>query len=112
MKKDKIELQKEALNRATQNISMMNYPEIFRSFIERGIPEDDIIPRENVLTYNAWLAVGRQVKKGEHGVRVLTWIQTSKDILDEQTEEIKNETHRRPHSATVFHISQTQPVGT
>ena len=64
----------EALSRARGNTSGLNYQTIFAGFMARGIPSSEIIPRENVLTYKAWQAIGRQVKKGEKGVRVTTWI--------------------------------------
>jgi hypothetical protein len=69
----------------------------------KGIPEDQIIPRVNVFSYNAWKANGRQVRKGEHGVKCLTFItKTGKNGREE----------RRPWTVTVFHVSQTEPVGT
>ena len=68
------ELQQEALSRAVSGQSVCNYREIFAGFMARGIPEEDIKPRENVFTYNAWRALGRQVRKGEHGVKCLTFI--------------------------------------
>ena len=45
----------------------------------------DILPRENVFTYHAWRALGRQVRRGEHGVKVTTWIPTERKELDEKT---------------------------
>jgi hypothetical protein len=60
----------EALSRATSGLSMSNYPTIYGGFMEKGIPESEIKPRENVFTYNAWRALGRQVRRGEHGVKV------------------------------------------
>jgi hypothetical protein len=64
----------EALSRATTGLSMSNYPTIYSGFMEKGIPELEIKPRENVFTYAAWRALGRQVRRGEHGVKVLTFI--------------------------------------
>ena len=96
----------ESLTRAVQGQSFSNYPAIIHGFMARGIPESEIIPRENVFTYNAWRALGRQVRKGEHGVKVLTFITTSK--TDKQTG--KEEVSRRPWSSTVFHVSQTDVI--
>jgi antirestriction protein ArdC len=95
----KTEHQQEALTRARSGNSAMNYQAILAGFTARGIPTGDIIPRENVLTYNAWQAINRQVKKGEKGVKVISWIKTT----DKSGLEIT-----RPTSATVFHISQTE----
>jgi N-terminal domain of anti-restriction factor ArdC len=97
----------EALARATTGLSMSNYPTIYGGFMEKGIPESEIKPRENVFTYNAWRALGRQVRRGEHGVKVLTFIDCQK--RDEETGQLK-ERFRRPFSTTVFHVSQTDEI--
>ena len=89
-------------------MSFLNYGAIYEGFAEKGLPESDIEPRVNVLTYLAWRAVGRQVRKGEHGVQVLTWISLP-DTLDEETGEIIKG-GQRPKTATVFHVSQTDPI--
>jgi hypothetical protein len=94
-----------ALSRAASGVTMSNYPAIFAGFTEMGIPESEIKPRENVFTYNAWKALGRQVRKGQHGVKVLTFI----DVTKEDKETGEKNTHRRPWHTTVFHISQTEP---
>ena len=96
----KTDTKAEALNRAATGISLTNYPMILAGFIQKGIPADHIKPRENVFTFNAWKALGRVVKKGEHGVRVVVWIETEKN----------GEKARRPWSAIVFHESQTKPL--
>jgi antirestriction protein ArdC len=95
----KTEHQQDALNRARSGNSMLNYQAILAGFTAKGIPAADIIPRENVLTYNAWQAIGRQVKKGEKGIKVISWIKTTDKTGAESM---------RPISATVFHISQTE----
>lgn len=100
------QMQNEALARARGNESASNYPAIFEGFMERGIPEDEIHPRENVFTFHAWRALGRTVKKGEHGVHITTWIVCDKK--DDAGEVI--DTFKRPKSATVFHITQTQAL--
>jgi len=97
--------QEEALNRALTGISAANYDAIFNGLIEKDIPPDQIKPRENVFTFNAWKALGRTVCKGQHGVKVTTWITcTKKDAKTDQ------DTYKRPKAATVFHISQTKPI--
>jgi len=75
---NQVALQQEALDRATSGESMSNYPALFDGFIEKGIPEEDIIPRVNILTFHAWKAKGRKVKKGQHGVKLLTWVSMTK----------------------------------
>lgn len=101
----KRETQLQALSNATANLSTANYPAIFVGFMAKGIVQDDITPRVNVFTYNAWLAKGRQVRRGEHGVRVTSW--AASERKDENGAVVVS---RRPVSTTVFHISQTDAV--
>jgi hypothetical protein len=98
------ELQQEALSRATQGDSMANFAAIYAGLMAKGIAESDISPRVNVLTFHAWRAKGRSVKKGEHGVKVTTWI----PVKDKDTGEV---TGKRCKTAVVFHISQTCELG-
>lgn len=95
--------QQEALQRAENGQSLMNYGAIIDGFTERGIPAIEISPRENIFTFNAWKAKGRFVRKGEHGVKIVTWI--SKTRRDEETGEER--VSRYCTNSTVFHISQT-----
>ena len=104
----KQELRAEALSRAQGGQSWANFPAVFQGFMEKGIPESEIRPRENVLTYHAWKALGRHVRRGEHGVRVVTWIETAAKLDSETGREIRK-AGRRPWSAVVFHVSQTEP---
>ena len=103
-------MQQEALSRARTSFSMANYVPIILGFVEKGIPEADISPRENVFTYHAWRALGRQVRKGEHGVKVTTFVPMKRKERDKATGEEKTIESRRPTSATVFHVSQTDPI--
>jgi antirestriction protein ArdC len=99
-------VQQEALARAVNGQSLTNYVPIIEAFKARGIPESEILPRENVFTYTAWQALGRQVRKGEHGVKILTWLHKSK--INKATGE--EESYTMPWSVTVFHVSQTDKV--
>ena len=103
------QMAQEALERATTGQSMSNYPAIYQGFMERGIPENAILPRENVFTYHAWRARGRQVERGQHGVKVVTWI-TVTEKTDKATGEVVKKAGRICRSTTVFHVSQTAPV--
>ena len=98
------EIQAQALSNAVTGQSLANYTAIYQGFEAKGINPADIILRENVFTYNAWRALGRQVRKGEHGVKVCTWI-TCKDKTDPDNPSA----YKRPKTTTVFHISQTEP---
>jgi antirestriction protein ArdC len=107
------EMQQEALSRAASGASLSNFPAIIHGFMAKGIAEADILPRENVFTYHAWRALGRQVRRGEHGVKVTTFVPMEKKTgeIDADTgTEKKASIGRRAWSATVFHISQTDPI--
>ena len=101
------ERQAEALSRARTGQSWSNFPAIIQGFVSRGIPESQIQPRENIFTYHAWRALGRQVRKGERGVRVITYIQRDEKTENPDTGEVKVRTYSLPRSVSVFHISQT-----
>ena len=101
------EMQQEALGRATGGQSLTNWPAIFHGFMAKGIPEEQIKPRENVFTFHAWRALGRQVRRGEHGVKVITYVPMTKKDKDSGE---KKEIGARPWTSTVFHISQTDPI--
>src|ERR1700693_5114826 len=98
----------EALSRAISGQSFTNFPAIFQGFAAKGIPESEIRPRENVFTFDAWKALGRVVRRGEHGVKVVTFIERQSKETDPDTGERK--IIRRPWTTTVFHVSQTDPL--
>ena len=98
----------EALSRATTGQAVTNYPAIFAGFMDRGIPESEIRPRENVFTFEAWRALGRHVRRGEHGVRIMTYVPVP-ETRDDATGEVTRAAGRRPRTAVVFHVSQTDP---
>ena len=106
----KTEMQVEALERARASQALTNYSAIYQGFMAKGIAEADIKPRENVLTFHAWKALGRSVKRGQHGVKVVTFIECSANERDAATGEDQSVSYRRPHTTTVFHISQTEPT--
>ncbi len=54
---DKQLQQLESLNRAKNGDSLANIPAIISGFSKKGINPNEIIPRENVFTYNAWKAL-------------------------------------------------------
>lgn len=103
MKMTKEEIAHNALRNAVEGQSFANYPAIIEGFAAKGIPVEEIRPRENVFTYNAWHALGRFVRKGEHGVRVATRVEY--EVKDKETGEV--ERRSRPSGTTVFHVSQT-----
>lgn len=116
MRASREQIQQEALSRAASGQSFTNWPAILNGFTAKGIPETDIRPRENVFTYHAWRALGRQVRRGEHGVKVVTFVAvkgkgeaTEEAATNDSTNKPKRG-FRRPWTATVFHVSQTEPV--
>lgn len=90
----------EALDRARNGSSVTNEMRVISGFTARGIAREDIKPRENCLSYGAWQALGRQVLKGQRGVKVLTM------VMKEDEKGIKRKVWRE---ASVFHVSQTLP---
>ena len=104
---EKMERAQDALERARSGDVNSNYGPIYAGLMEKGIAPEDIDPRVNVLTFAAWPALGRHVKKGEHGVKIVNWIQIA-GKLDPAT---GKETGGRsfPRTTSVFHISQTEP---
>lgn len=102
----KQELATNALMNAVKNNSEANYQAIFEGFEEKGIDPEAIEPRVNVFTFNAWLALGRAVKKGEKGVKILTVVEGA--TIDKKTGEAKKV--KKAKTTTVFHISQTQLI--
>lgn len=98
----------EALANARNGQSFANYPAIFDGFIAKGIREADIHPHENLFTFNAWRALGRTVKRGEHGVRVQTWVPIPEKRDDDNA--VIRPAGKRPKVTTVFHVSQTKAL--
>jgi hypothetical protein len=111
-----IEMRKESLGRALENRSEANYETIFEGFAELGIEEEDIEPRVNVFTFNAWRALGRHVKKGQHGVKITTWIPVRGKEGEKEAAggappapgDKSKGGKLRPKTCTVFHVSQTE----
>ena len=101
-------MQNKALNNAVTGASLANYQAIFEGFATMGIDAADVVPRENVFTFNAWKALGLVVKKGQHGVKIVTVIPcTKKD--QESGDEVAVKKFK---TTTVFHVSQTEELGT
>jgi hypothetical protein len=103
------EQQAEALHRAQTGFSK-NDAYVYAMLTMAGF--EDVEPRVNVFTFNAWKAAGRSVKKGEKGLAITTWIpcKDKKATPDPVTGEIKK--GLRPKTAYVFHVSQTIETGT
>jgi hypothetical protein len=96
-----------ALARALADKSQANYGAIVEGFADRGIPVEEIRPRENVFTYQAWQAKGRQVRRGERGVKITAIVE--KEETNRATGKL--EKVRFTRGVTVFHETQTFPIG-
>lgn len=107
MRQSREQIQQEALTRAITGQSMSNYPAIFQGFMEKGIPEDQIKPRENVLSFQAWKKLGRYVRRGEHGVKICTFVPVP-DSKSKSADPDEQRTRLMPHYVAVFHITQTE----
>jgi antirestriction protein ArdC len=77
-----------------------NIKTVLVEFCARGVDLKQIKPNVNVLTYKKWRDKGRQVRKGEHGVKIIVMIENSDN----------KKANRVPRKTTVFHISQTDPI--
>ena len=95
-----------ALLRAKNGESWRNYPAIYAGLMAKGIARGDIKPRENVFTFDGWIALGRVVKKGEKGVKVVTFVTRDVEIENDEGE-TENKSYKKPWFSTVFHVSQT-----
>ena len=102
-------LQIEALTRARNGTPCANDVQVIMEFAARGVPVDDIKPRLNVYTYNGWKALGKQVRRGEKSVRIVTWIPIAEKR--DGAGKIIRKAGRRPKTACVFHESQVDPQG-
>lgn len=113
-KQDRAVIQTQALQNALSDRSAANYETIFEEFAQRGIPVEEISPRENVFTYHAWLALGRQVRGGEKGVKIFSMKPSSKRGAGDEPAGAEGAEEGKPRmvpvAAYVFHISQTDPV--
>lgn len=109
MQSTTVERQAEALSRARDGLSATNYGAIIHGFVDKGIAAEHIEPRVNVFTFAAWKALGRSVRKGEHGVKVLTFIRCDGKVNAETG--TLEPGYSRPWSTTVFHVSQTDEIG-
>ena len=60
-------------------------------------------PYVDWFTYRRWQAQGFQVQRGQHGVKLTTWI----PVIDKETGE---QTGKRPRTASVFCRCQVKPI--
>ncbi|RIE17699.1 ArdC family protein [Candidatus Cryosericum septentrionale] len=94
-------MQTAALGRAREGRTCTNDLLIIAAYAAKGI---DAHPRIDVFTFNAWKALHRHVRKGEHGIHVAIYAHKDTVKSDGTTEE-----QSFPVSAVVFHVTQTDP---
>ncbi len=92
-------MQTAALGRAREGRTCTNDLLIIAAYAAKGI---DAHPRIDVFTFNAWKALHRHVRKGEHGVHIGTYAHKETIKPDGTMEE-----DSFPTSAVVFHVTQT-----
>jgi hypothetical protein len=85
---------------------------VIQVFSEAGIPPEQIDPRNNVLTFNAWKAKSRRVAKGAKSIRVTVWIPIRDRNADAEPDENgdgekKKRNGMRPKLTRLFHLCQT-----
>lgn len=98
------EQQAEALNRAANGQPCANDVAVVEHYSAAGI---NATPRVDVFTYNAWRALGRQVRKGEKGCKLLTWIPCKGKKPNPDAEAPR---FMRKKVTAVFHVSQTDAI--
>lgn len=106
---ERTETREEALARIRSGFSK-NDQAVIIAFAEAGIDPDQITPRQNVLTFDAWKAAGRQVAKGATSLRIEVWVPRKGKKTEEDDEKKGGALMRR--TARLFHESQTLPKGT
>ena len=65
-------------------------------------------PMTNCLTYQTWKRKGYQVKKGEHGIRSITYIRKAE--IDDKTGKLTGKTVSYPKNVTLFWKDQVMPI--
>jgi len=105
------QVQSEALSRARGGQSVSNFPAIIQGFLNKGIELEEIKPRVNIFTFHAWKALGRSVRRGEHGVKVFTWIGIKGQKAEDAPEGEQPKGGKMCRRVTVFHVSQTEERG-
>lgn len=89
----------EALQRAQSSTSIANHHTVYAALAEAGLTG---VPGVDVLTFQAWRATNRMVRKGEKALCFLvTVINGSKKTDDGDV------SCRIPRRVAVFHVSQT-----
>ena len=113
-RKTRDELDRESLDRGSRRAPNSNDTVVMLTLESRGISTDDVHtfgPDQNVRTYRAWRALGRQVRKGEKSVRLTCWRPVGDETKIDPTTGKKQAVKCCPVTACVFHVSQTDAIG-
>ena len=86
-------------NSAIRGNSARNEQIVIDACLNAGIPFDEIQPRKNILTFGAWMDIGRVPVKGSKCI-----CKVPNFLKDKKT----GKTFFKP--TAVFHISQTVPL--
>jgi len=106
----KNETAEEALARIQSGVSENDGAAIL-AFWQAGVELTDITPRENVLTFKAWRAKGRQVAKGASGVPVVVWFPVKEKDKTRTEKDGSPKTRMMSRTVRLFHESQTIEAG-
>jgi predicted RNA methylase len=122
----KRENSRQALERIEKGENTANHQTIIDEFSKRGIPLDEIQPRENVFTYHAWQAKGRQVMKrpphipsGQYGVKIPVVFEKvdpeTKKVIKRFTKQVNDILHSwnyqdTPERTELLRMMDTPPV--
>ncbi len=85
--------------------SITNEEKVTKEFLKRGIPEGQIKHKENIFTFKKWEFLGRMVRKGEHGVRIITLAPHKPRRFSKSGKELL-----QPFVTSVFHVTQTEDL--
>lgn len=107
MKDDNKETPEAALQRIAGGFSG-NDVAVVMIFASLGVDPDEILPRENVLTFKAWKAKGRKIAKGVNSISVPVYIPAKGKQEAEGDDEKPGSMMKR--RARLFHESQTIPA--
>ncbi|MGW9114532.1 ArdC family protein, partial [Microbacterium sp. NPDC055683] len=64
----------------------------------------------HVAGYRTWQKLGRQVRKGERGIRIFGGREVTETVEDDKTGEEKEQRRTRFFPVSVFDMSQTDPI--
>lgn len=93
--------------RSFDSFSVANAAAVLAAIQQRGC---SCQPYEDVFTFQRWIAQGRAVRKGEHGIRLPVIVERSAQKRNDETGEEETRTYRLWRLSHVFCRCQTDPI--